>query len=118
MWTEERRKHFSESRKGINNPFYGKTHSIEHRKKIAESHTGINNKTWKGDDVCINALHIWVKRHFWKPRLCQKCLLVPPYDLANITNIYKRDFKNWRYYCRRCHLLSDGRMFNNLKQFK
>lgn len=39
-----------------------------------------------------------------------------PFDLANVTGIYNRDFINWKYICRRCHMLSDGRM-NNLKQY-
>lgn len=117
MWTEERRKQFSESRKGVNNPFYGKTHSPEYSKKVGESHTGIKNKNWKYDKVSYKNLHRWVRRWLPKPDLCVKCLQVPPFDVANISGKYLRDLTDWEWYCRRCHLLSDGRMFKNLKQF-
>lgn len=40
----------------------------------------------------------------------------PTYDLANITGNYTRDFSNWKYLCRKCHMKSDGRM--NLKSQK
>ena len=68
------------------------------------------NPNWKYDNVGLYGLHKWVRKHFQPTMLCQMCMLVPPRDLANITNIYNRDFKNWRYYCRKCHMLSDGRL--------
>ena len=82
-------------------------HSEEFRKKLSEAQTGSNNILWKGDDAGYVALHNWVRRHFWPTRLCQMCMLVPPDDLANITKIYNRDFKNWRYACTKCHIKFD-----------
>ena len=72
--------------------------------------TGEKHPLWKADKVTYNPLHTWVKRHLPKPDLCERCELVPPFDLANITGVYNREFKNWRYYCRRCHMESDGRL--------
>ena len=40
-------------------------------------------------------------------------------DLANVTGIYDRDFKNWTYLCRKCHLKFDNvyiRMWITRKQ--
>jgi hypothetical protein len=70
------------------------------------------NPNWTGDKVKRTGLHKWIRSHFYKPMLCQMCLSKPPYDLANKTGIYNRDFKNWRYYCRKCHMITDGRLFN------
>jgi hypothetical protein len=68
------------------------------------------NPNWTGDKVKNKGLHKWIRTHFWPTNVCQMCMLVPPRDLANITNIYNRDFKNWRYYCRKCHMILDGRL--------
>lgn len=50
-----------------------------------------------------SAVHQWVRRHLPEPDLCEICHNKPPYDLANLTDIYNRDFKNWKYLCRSCH---------------
>jgi hypothetical protein len=75
------------------------------------------NPLWRGNNAGYHALHIWVRRHLSKPELCQVCKLVPPHDLANVTGMYNREFHNWKYMCRKCHMESDGRM-NNLKHIR
>ena len=67
------------------------------------------NPMWKGDRVRYGALHDWVKKYLIKPELCQKCYKVPPYDLAN-KGIYNRNFENWEWLCRKCHMIKDGRL--------
>ena len=103
--TEETRKKFSEARKG-------KKLSESTRIKMSKSRKGIpmneKNRLWKGDDVGIDALHAYVRRHFPIPELCMMCGKVPPYDLANITDIYNREKKNWAYFCRKCHQIFDN----------
>lgn len=81
---------------------------------------GVNHKNWKGTDVGYGSIHEWVRRYYPKPDLCEECNFRPAIDLANIKDkpnpkTYTRDFINWRYLCRRCHMLSDGRM-KNLKR--
>jgi hypothetical protein len=99
----------------------GKKHTEESKQKMSKQRRGRQlkelNPSWKGDGVGNIGLHRWVRRHLSKPELCEVCNLVKPYDLANVTGIYSRDFENWKYMCRRCHLLSDGRMIN-LKQYR
>ena len=85
-------------------------HSKEWNKNVALSKMGPKNAMWKGDKVDVNTLHKWIKRHLVKPDKCDICKKVPPYDLANKTGTYSRDFLNWYWLCRRCHMLSDGRM--------
>ncbi len=77
---------------------------------------GKNNPMWKGDQVGYKSLHEWVRNHFPKPELCEICKVKPPIDLSNATGIYSREFINWKYLCRKCHMISDKRILN-LKQF-
>lgn len=105
----------------------GKTgvYSKETLMRMSEARKGIlnlknrdeNNGQWKGDNVGIIQLHAWVKQHLPKPDLCQICNLVPPYDLANISpkynpDTYNRELKNWFWRCRKCHMVSDDRIYN------
>lgn len=71
---------------------------------------GENNGMWKGDSVGLYALHEWVWRRLPRAKLCQSCKKVPPHDLANISQEYKRDLSDWEWLCRRCHMIKDGRM--------
>jgi hypothetical protein len=98
-----------------------KKHNIseEGRKKLSERMLNEKNPVWKGNEVNKeDALHDWVRRRKLKPEVCEECKKVPPYDLANISGQYKRDINDFKWLCRKCHLIEDGRLFNNLKQFK
>lgn len=70
---------------------------------------GANHGGWKGDRVKYGGLHLWVRKHKPKPDLCEECHRVPPLDLAN-KGIYNREFSNWEYLCRKCHMTKDGRL--------
>lgn len=78
-------------------------------KNLSNSKTAEKNPQWKGDDVGLFALHAWVKRRFPKTKLCNDCKLVPPRDLANISQNYLRELSDWEWLCRRCHMRKDGR---------
>jgi hypothetical protein len=83
-------------------------------KEKVSSVLGSNNPNWKGELVKKAGLHVWVTRYLKKPDLCECCGIVPPLDLAN-KGIYDRNFENWEWLCRKCHMTKDGRM-NNLKR--
>lgn len=69
------------------------------------------NPMWKGDKVLYGALHLWIKSRLKKPKKCSNCNKISKnIDLANISQKYKRDLKDWEWLCRRCHMISDGRM--------
>lgn len=76
---------------------------------------GDKNPNWGGDNVSIEAFHQWLRCN-WPEPIPTKCQTLEcnkaPYDLANITGIYDRDFSNYRFLCRKCHMESDGRMKN------
>lgn len=78
--------------------------------RIAKGNLAENNGLWKGDMVGKLALHDWIKCHKPQLELCEECKKVPPRDLANISGEYKRDINDFRWLCRRCHMLSDGRL--------
>lgn len=73
------------------------------------NNSGSNHYLWRGDDVGYNGLHSWVRRHKPITELCEECQLKPPIDLAN-KGVYNRDFSNWEYLCRKCHMTKDGRL--------
>jgi len=84
--------------------------------KYGIKNTGLNNGMWKGVNAGLGAIHTHIKSLLPKTALCQDCNSVPPYDLANISQEYKRDIQDWEWLCRRCHMIKDGRM-GNLKQY-
>lgn len=72
------------------------------------------NGHWKGDGVGYFALHAWMRRHLAKPESCTDCGEIKRLELANISQEYKRDLRDWEWLCRRCHMIKDGR----LKRFR
>jgi hypothetical protein len=87
----------------------------EGKKSLSESRKAENNPMWKGDNVGYASIHEWIKNRIPKPQLCQCCQTNIPYDLANISGLYKRDLSDWEWLCRSCHMHKDGRM-NNLNK--
>lgn len=77
--------------------------------------SGEKNIMWKGNKVGYLALHNWVRRHKLKPKLCEECGKVPPYDLANISGKYKREINDYKWICRRCHMKKDKRIIKKDK---
>lgn len=81
---------------------------------------GINlkekNGMWKGDKVGYKSLHGWVRRNKPKPDLCEECKKDKPHDVSNVSGEYKRDLKDWRWLCRRCHMKEDGRLKNFMRK--
>src|SRR3990172_5843486 len=73
------------------------------------------NGMWKEVGVGMTALHEWIKSRKPKPNLCECCGVSKAYDLANISNTYKRDVKDFGWLCRKCHMRKDGRI-KNLKR--
>lgn len=84
------------------------------RKGISQN-KGENNGHWN-ENVGYDGIHTWVKRNLPKPESCEFCGRNVRLEAANISGKYLRDLTDWKYLCRRCHMLSDGRM-RNLKQY-
>lgn len=71
---------------------------------------GDKNPNWKGNKVKYVALHQWIRNRKPKPKLCEKCKKNKPIDLANISQKYLRDIKDFMWVCRRCHMIMDNRL--------
>jgi|SRR5215831_3320477 len=104
-FTEQHRKKIAISR-------VGKRLSAATRLKLSQNLKGVinlgeKNGMWKGDKVKNTGLHFWVRTNKPKPLLCEECHVNRAYDAANVTGVYNRDFINWRFLCRRCHMAFD-----------
>jgi len=55
-------------------------------------------------------VHTWVESYLGKPKVCWECGIADKkyYDWANISGKYKRDLKDWRRLCRKCHAAFDN----------
>lgn len=111
--------HSDKTRKKLSLVNKGKHHSKETRQKMRlHAKNGEENNMWKGDNVGYSPLHRWIRRHKPKPEFCEICDEEKPYDMANITGIYNREFSNWKWACRKCHSkidFPDGLRGKNLK---
>jgi len=72
---------------------------------------GEKHYKWKGDKVGYGGLHSWIRRNKPKPELCECCGMSQPFDLANISQEYKRDINDFEWLCRSCHMIKDKRHF-------
>jgi len=103
----------------------GRKLSAEHRAKIGLAHKGRHlseewienirkskigklNPLWKDGEV--KNLHKWVRLHKPKPEVCECCRIKKPFDVANISQKYKRDTSDFEWLCRSCHMHKDGRI--------
>ena len=86
---------------------------IPKRKDPNRRKLGINlgekNGMWKGDNVGYLSLHA-SNTTYQTQNYVKYEKKVPAYDLANISGEYKRDLNDWQLLCRKCHMLSDGRL--------
>lgn len=90
--------------------FHSEIYKIRRSEALKGKTLGNKSGLWKGNLVGLVGLHNWVRRHKPKPKLCIRCKKVPPRDLANISQKYKRDIDDFDWLCRRCHMESDGRI--------
>ena len=108
IFTLETRKKLSEK---------AKNRSQEHKIKLGLSHKK-KAWNWKDKKVKYRGLHEWIVNNIGLPKICEDCGSIKNIDIANITGIYNRDFINWKYLCRKCHMKSDGRYKDLLKRNK
>jgi len=71
---------------------------------------GALNPNWKGDRVKYQALHEWVRRNKPQPEFCESCNKNKSYEVANISQKYKRNINDYEWLCRSCHMKKDRRI--------
>ncbi len=79
----------------------------EHRRRMGKSKMGEKNHQWKGDEVGVNGIHRWVRRHKGKPQICERCGTAEHLDWANKDHSYKRNLDDYISLCRSCHMKYD-----------
>ena len=66
------------------------------------------NYAWKGDNAGYKAIHIWIRKNKPKPEFCEDCGIKPPTEVANISGKCKRDIKDYKWLCHKCHIVMDN----------
>ena len=74
-----------------------------------------NNGMWKGNKVKYGSLHDYIKYHKPKSKLCESCKERKSFDLSNISGKYLRKLSDWKWLCRRCHMVKDSRLERLIK---
>lgn len=75
------------------------------RKCWDEWSVGKNKYNWKGENIGMSGLHIWVKRLLGKPNYCEICKRTDKkmYHWSNISGKYRRVLSDWQRLCVKCH---------------
>lgn len=79
----------------------------EHLKKLNQNQKNENNRNWKGNKAGYKAIHLWVRAHLEKPKICPICKEREVREVANLDGKYSRDLNTWKWLCRSCHLRMD-----------
>jgi len=79
-------------------------------KAVSLWRSGGKSNFWLGDKVGYTGIHTWVNKKLKKPERCDKCRKVKIVELANRSGQYKRRLDDWSWLCRKCHMISDGRL--------
>ena len=88
----------------------GKKHTQESKIKMKNVQQGNKNSNWKGDNVGYHGLHARISRKFGQPKFCSECGMTDKsrkYHWANISKHYKKDNKDFKRLCVRCHRIFD-----------
>lgn len=79
---------------------------------------GKKNHKWKGDNASCSAIHIWIKNHKGKPKICINCGATykeRKLHWSNIDHLYRRNLDDFVARCVPCHKKYD--IANLLKRY-
>jgi hypothetical protein len=62
------------------------------------------------------SLHEWVNRRLKKPKTCPGCNQERKLEACNVSGEYKKNLSDWKYLCRKCHMIEDGRKEKSVKR--
>lgn len=93
----------------------GMSNSLEHNKKIRIAKLGEKNPNWKGNNVTKEAG--WQRARYWYniPEPCKNCGSKSVEHHHKDGNSLNNKPENIEWSCRRCHMITDGRMFKRDK---
>lgn len=116
--TDKRMRKVSDSvieyQKKYGNPMQGRRHNKKTKRKISKKMKGKIGKLnghWKGNNIKYAGLHSWVRKELGQPMKCVECKKIikdkRKINWANISGKYKRNLKDWKRLCTKCHVLFD-----------
>lgn len=85
------------------------------RKNHQYGNIGEQSPNFKREGITYNSLHAWVRKHKPKPNYCMSCGQVKPLLEIACKGKYDRNFDNYEWLCRKCHMIKDGRLDNLLR---
>jgi hypothetical protein len=87
----------------------GEKLSAETKQKMSQAKLGDRSRFWKGDMVGYHGVHIWMRKTFGKPSLCDHCgtTTAKKFNWANISLKYRRLRSDWLRLCQSCHIKFD-----------
>jgi hypothetical protein len=94
---------------GVNNPFFGKTHTLSVRKRLAmagRARIQELHPLWKGSDVTYRALHERIERRFGKAIKCELCGATrrkTRIHWSNRNHQYSLERRDWQQLCCKHH---------------
>lgn len=117
--------HSPETRRKMRESHLGEKFTEERKKKISESHLGAKNPNWKGNELGYYGFHARIKNTKTRQARCERCGVVNgKLDLSfedhtageRSPEKYNLDPNSYHWFCRRCHMILDGRLqkFNKL----
>lgn len=100
-------------KKNLSLALKGKKRTEKTKEKLRK-YQGSRRYNWKGEKVKYKTLHNWIRRHLGKANHCEDCGLdkIPKgrktyFQWANISKKYKRDLKDFKQLCVKCHKIYD-----------
>jgi len=107
--TEESRMKMSITRKGKMPKNIQLLISLPHKGLL-----GDKNPSWKGENICYQRLHGWIRKELGKPNECKHCgkigkLFRGKWNIhwANKSHKYLRELTDWVALCGKCHMHYD-----------
>jgi hypothetical protein len=101
-------------KKGLLSPNYGIPRPLSVRKKISENNKAEKNYNWRGEEASYQAKHTWIRKNKPKPDSgCEECGSKKFVEIANLSRTYKRDVKDYKWLCRKCHRKLDWASYAN-----
>lgn len=98
-----------ETRRKISVAHKGRVRSPEWREMQRVKMTGLTGKKarhWLGDNVGKMGIHIWLRKTYGRPKLCEHCKTTDVnklYEWASIDHKYVRRRSRFMRLCRSCH---------------
>lgn len=87
----------------------GRIRSPEHQARLNAAVVGEKNASWKGADANSATIHEWLRSHYAKAGICDRCKKSKPTDFAFRFHPepHTRNREDYLELCRGCHLSMD-----------